>query len=1091
MNKLFTKIAGSIIGMAMAIGVGVAVGRGEVRQANATTYNGVMTAGNNSNDATVNTKTAVKCGTSSKAGVMTITLPNSGATQLDVYVAAWSGDSTTVKVTVTSGVTISPTQFSPTDDSGISGSGSAYTLKGTESTYKKTFTLTNAVANTVVTFTAKAASKNRFAVWSPTYESNAGPVSYTVSYDAGTGADGTIANSTGSSITLKTWDDIKNDVTAPSGKYFTEWNTAADGTGTPYEAGATIFESVSLYAQWMEPYTVAEAKAFVDTLGGSVSRTRYVSGIISQIDSFNSTYHSIQYWISDDGSTTSQLEVYSGKGIDGADFSAVTDLSLRDSVIVCGKLKLFSSGGNDVYEFDKNNYLVSRIPDTTPTHNLTYAVGGHGTYDGSTTKQFTVVEGGTHTVLGPSAVGISANEGYVFSAWNDGSNNYSPESSYIMGSSDITLTAQWAAGIGLSYNSNSGSGSMPTTYVASGGTQTVASCSFTAPNGKVFSHWNTAANNSGTSYNPNETIANYTTAIVLYAIWEDAPTFTLVTDASKLTAGTKAIFVGAGNYNSTDYIRAMVQDRTTANSASSVTTVSLSNDFNEGSVATSAAATVFTLSGTAGSWALKNGNNQLGFTGTSNNNMKFNEDMTDTFAITSLDDNFVSVVSNTYNTRNLQFNLNVQSQTPNPRFSNYAKGGQTDIYMFADIAESQFGTIDHIKISHKPNILSWHDGATFSDEGITVVAFDGANENTANSRLLESTEYTSSVANGAIFSDSDIGSKTITITYIGNNSLTDTYSIYIYAAATYELVTSTPTNWAGNYLIVGTIETSTDKIDAGSYAFMSDLDNFDIPTNPVAITTNGSQITTGQEFEWSIASMEGGYSIQGKSGKYIGWAGSTSNGLTSSNSPIGNVISISNGDVTISNEDIISYESDKAAARHLTLSGSSGQFRYYTSGSVKLYKLVESSEAVDYAEDFLEMLSTGNTAVCQVTQQGVVETDLDDLKVAWAILASDFNSLSNADKQLFIQGTADESGDEISQALALYDYVAKKYNTQLQSGDCLAYNFMGRSQAQAANNGFAIVSSNSNNTSIIITVISVLSLTAFGGFFFIKKRKEQ
>ena len=37
---------------------------------------------------------------------------------------------------------------------------------------------------------------------------------------------------------------------------------------------------------------------------------------------------------------------------------------------------------------------------------------------------------------------------------------------------------------------------------------------------------------------------------------------------------------------------------------------------------------------------------------------------------------------------------------------------------------------------------------------------------------------------------------------------------------------------------------------------------------------------------------------------------------------------------------------------------------------------------------------------------------------------------------------------------------------------------------------FLEVANNSNNTTIIITVISVLSLTALGGFFFIKKRKE-
>ena len=47
--------------------------------------------------------------------------------------------------------------------------------------------------------------------------------------------------------------------------------------------------------------TVAEARTAIDN-GGDLSN-KYVAGIISQIDEYNSTYHSITYWISDDGTT--------------------------------------------------------------------------------------------------------------------------------------------------------------------------------------------------------------------------------------------------------------------------------------------------------------------------------------------------------------------------------------------------------------------------------------------------------------------------------------------------------------------------------------------------------------------------------------------------------------------------------------------------------------------------------------------------------------------------------------------------------------------------------------------------------------------
>lgn len=44
-----------------------------------------------------------------------------------------------------------------------------------------------------------------------------------------------------------------NSFTAPTGKKFSKWNSAADGTGKDYTAGATInpLESLTLYAVWI------------------------------------------------------------------------------------------------------------------------------------------------------------------------------------------------------------------------------------------------------------------------------------------------------------------------------------------------------------------------------------------------------------------------------------------------------------------------------------------------------------------------------------------------------------------------------------------------------------------------------------------------------------------------------------------------------------------------------------------------------------------------------------------------------------------------------------------------------------------------
>ena len=101
------------------------------------------------------------------------------------------------------------------------------------------------------------------------------------------------------------------------------------------------------------PLTVAQAMALIDA-ESNISEA-YVKGKISQIDSYNATYKSITYWISDDGGTTTQLQVYSGKGLNGADFASKEDLTVGKTVVVTGALKKY----NSTYEFDKTSSIIS------------------------------------------------------------------------------------------------------------------------------------------------------------------------------------------------------------------------------------------------------------------------------------------------------------------------------------------------------------------------------------------------------------------------------------------------------------------------------------------------------------------------------------------------------------------------------------------------------------------------------------------------------------------------------------------------------------------------------------------------------------
>ena len=286
-----------------------------------------------------------------------------------------------------------------------------------------------------------------------------------------------------------------------------------------------------------------------------------------------------------------------------------------------------------------------------------------------------------------------------------------------------------------------------------------------------------------------------------------ASEFKLVTDATKLTKGTTAIIVGTGTASSTTYTKAMIATyKTTNGSFSNNADVTLSNGFNANSVATSGSATVFTLGGSAGAWTLYNGDNKLGFTGSSNNYVQFNETLTDTFTISSpASGTHVTIESNTYSGRGLRMNVNNGS----PLFSNYGSGNQQPVYLFADIAEVTYGETNHIKVATLPQ-THWHVGQTFNDSGIAINAWDSSDES-GNSKVVEShTSSVSGVTSGVAFTDDDIGSHTVTVTYTEDgHDYTDTFTIYVYATATYQLVTSEPSGgWSGTYLITSTIRFS-------------------------------------------------------------------------------------------------------------------------------------------------------------------------------------------------------------------------------------------------------------------------------------------
>ena len=90
------------------------------------------------------------------------------------------------------------------------------------------------------------------------------------------------------------------------------------------------------------PYTVAQALEIINA--GTYTKDKvYVSGIVSKIDEISTQYGNATYYISDDGKTDKQLQVFRGYTLGGEKFQSEDDLMVGDKVIVWGVLTLYNS----------------------------------------------------------------------------------------------------------------------------------------------------------------------------------------------------------------------------------------------------------------------------------------------------------------------------------------------------------------------------------------------------------------------------------------------------------------------------------------------------------------------------------------------------------------------------------------------------------------------------------------------------------------------------------------------------------------------------------------------------------------------------
>ena len=150
-----------------------------------------------------------------------------------------------------------------------------------------------------------------------------------------------------------------------------------------------------------------------------------------------------------------------------------------------------------------------------------------------------------------------------------------------------------------------------------------------------------------------------------------------------------------------------------------------------------------------------------------------------------------------------------------------------------------------------------------------------------------------------------------------------------------------------------------------------------------------------------------------------------------------------------------------------------GTYSFYVGNDSKLY-IANNLQKDAYCSAFLSR--TGS--VCNGAS--TVEADL---LVVWNSLGTDFTKMSASDQASLANTVASESGTDDAKVMARYDVIIKNHKSFTD--------FMDRknqSNYHASANVFPISRDNSNTIAIIV-VISLVSVTAIGGYFFIKKRR--
>ncbi|UKK73139.1 hypothetical protein L6467_11365 [Segatella bryantii] len=121
-----------------------------------------------------------------------------------------------------------------------------------------------------------------------------------------------------------------------------------------------------------DPYNVAAVLKLYENNSYDPDKEVYVKGIVANVGKIDTvSYGNATYYISDDGTSTNDFEIYRGYYLNGDKFTSKSQLKEGQTVVVCGKLTKF----NSTKEMAQGSKLVSIEGEGTSTESGSEAAG--------------------------------------------------------------------------------------------------------------------------------------------------------------------------------------------------------------------------------------------------------------------------------------------------------------------------------------------------------------------------------------------------------------------------------------------------------------------------------------------------------------------------------------------------------------------------------------------------------------------------------------------------------------------------------------------------------------------------------------------